>query len=120
WSPQGAIDMHRPERWGYVQFSTAAPDQAAYRPDPAGPVRDRLMQIYHAQAAFHGRNKRWAGDLAELGLDGLSPPPSSLFSVRATADGYVASATIGSTGSGGQTLEIRQDSRISRAEGPTR
>src|ERR1051325_425118 len=23
WSPQGAIDMHRPERWGYVQFSTA-------------------------------------------------------------------------------------------------
>src|SRR5262249_51380590 len=22
WSPQGAIDMHRPEVWGYVQFST--------------------------------------------------------------------------------------------------
>ena len=25
WSPQGAIDMHRPERWGFVQFSTARP-----------------------------------------------------------------------------------------------
>ena len=22
WSPQGVIDMHRPEKWGYVQFST--------------------------------------------------------------------------------------------------
>src|SRR5262249_43521877 len=28
WSPQGVIDMHRPERWGYVQFSTARPGAA--------------------------------------------------------------------------------------------
>src|SRR6185312_918912 len=25
WSPQGVVDMHRPERWGYVQFSTGKP-----------------------------------------------------------------------------------------------
>src|SRR2546421_581285 len=25
WSPQGVVDMHRPERWGYVQFSTGSP-----------------------------------------------------------------------------------------------
>ena len=24
WSPQGVIDMHRPEKWGYVQFSEKA------------------------------------------------------------------------------------------------
>ena len=24
WSPQGVIDMHRPETWGYLQFSAAA------------------------------------------------------------------------------------------------
>src|SRR5262249_50966373 len=24
WSPQGAVDMHMPERWGFVQFSAAA------------------------------------------------------------------------------------------------
>lgn len=23
WSPQGVIDMHRPERWGYVRFASA-------------------------------------------------------------------------------------------------
>ena len=34
WSPQGVIDMHRPERWGYVQFSTAEPGKAAFKPDP--------------------------------------------------------------------------------------
>lgn len=25
WSPQGVIDMHRPQRWGYVHFAGAAP-----------------------------------------------------------------------------------------------
>ena len=37
WSPQGVIDMHRPERWGYVQFSTAKPGEAVYRVD--GPLQ---------------------------------------------------------------------------------
>ena len=35
WTPQGVVDMHRPARWGYVQFSTAARGQATYRPDPS-------------------------------------------------------------------------------------
>jgi len=25
WSPQGVVDVHIPERWGYVQFSTTQP-----------------------------------------------------------------------------------------------
>ena len=36
WSPQGKVDMHRPERWGYVQFSTA---ERARR--PSGSTRQR-------------------------------------------------------------------------------
>ena len=68
WSPQWAIDMHRPERWGYVQFSTAAPGKAVFLPDPAGPIRDRLMQIYHAQKAFFGKTKHWATTLDELNM----------------------------------------------------
>src|SRR5678816_2008746 len=31
WSPQCVIDMHRPERWGYVQFSTAAAGSVQFR-----------------------------------------------------------------------------------------
>ena len=54
WSPQGVIDMHRPERWGFVQFSTAAPGHATFRRDPAEPIRDRLMSIYYAEKAFFG------------------------------------------------------------------
>ena len=68
WSPQGVIDMHRPERWGFVQFSTATPGTASYRPDPASPIRDRLIDIYHAQNRFRAKNKRWAGRIEELDL----------------------------------------------------
>ncbi len=34
WSPQGKVDMHRPEHWGYIQFSTAMPGHAVYQVDP--------------------------------------------------------------------------------------
>ena len=82
WSPQGVIDMHRPERWGYVQFSTAAPGQTAYRPDPAGPIRDRLMQVYYAQQAFFSQNKRWAATLDDLKLPDAPGLPSTRPSSR--------------------------------------
>jgi hypothetical protein len=32
WSPQGAVNMHLPERWGTVRFSTATPPERAERP----------------------------------------------------------------------------------------
>ena len=34
WSPQGVVDMHRPERWGYVQFSTQPAGVEKFKPDP--------------------------------------------------------------------------------------
>ena len=85
WSPQGVIDMHRPERWGYVQFSTAPPGQASYKPDPAGPIRDRLMQIYQAQAAFHARTRHWAASLDELKLPAPVGLPAHQTELTATA-----------------------------------
>jgi hypothetical protein len=112
WSPQGVIDMHRPERWGYVQFSTAEPGQATYHPAADGPIRDRLMQIYHAQAAFHGKNKRWAAKLEELELPDLIGMPAHTTSLEATPDGYEAAITFTPAGGKSETLSIHQDSRI--------
>src|SRR5207245_7385461 len=39
WSPQGAINMHMPERWGCLLFSTAAPGSVKYTPDPRSEER---------------------------------------------------------------------------------
>lgn len=97
WSPQGTINMHRPERWGYVQFSTAAPGRAEFRPDPTGPARDLLHQIYYAQTAYRRQHQRWAASLRDLGLDAGDA------TLRATEAGFEAAAG---------DLRIREDSLI--------
>jgi hypothetical protein len=120
WSPQGAIDMHRPERWGYVQFSGRPPGQAAYRPDPAGAALDRLMKIYHAQRAYQKANKSWAATLEDLGLAG-DPPPIGLEAptLRPTAEGFEAEITLRPReGHPRQTWTVRQDSRLVRKTQP--
>jgi WD40 repeat protein len=68
WSPQGVVNMHQPETWGYVQFSTAAPGTATSQPDPAGPAKHVLHRIYYAQKKFAKEKGRYAHTLAELGL----------------------------------------------------
>jgi len=117
WSPQGTIDMHRPERWGYVQFSTEAPGRATFRPDPTLAARDRLMQIYHAQKDYQKKNQSWAPTLEALGLpDEPSPPGDGKPQVRPTPGGFEAEITVGpSDGRPAKTLTIRQDSRLTES-----
>ena len=67
WSPQHAIDMHRPEHWGYVQFSDKSKGPERFRKDETWDARMRVMSIYYAQKAFESKHKRWAHSLAELG-----------------------------------------------------
>jgi len=68
WSPQGVIDMHRPERWGYLQFSEQAVGPVKYRPNPDQGVKDLLHEIYCAQREYHKKHGKFTSDLAELGI----------------------------------------------------
>lgn len=74
WSPQGVIDMHRPERWGFLQFSTAPPGSVSFRPDSAQSARDVLHRIYYAQHDYREKHGSWARSLDALGLAGLGHP----------------------------------------------
>lgn len=100
WSPQWAIDMHRPEQWGYVQFSTREPGADAFQPDREWPARVLLHQVYWAQKAFFGEQGRWAASTNEL------PGEWPDIEIAATDAGYEAA-----TG----PLRIAQDSRCWRA-----
>lgn len=112
WSPQGVIDMHRPETWGYVQFSTAPPGKARFRPDASYPARMELMRLYYAQKSFWEKHKRWARSLQELewkpeSLRGCEPPV-----LQMTEDGYVASICCKQPGGRVVTVRVRHDSRL--------
>jgi hypothetical protein len=113
WSPQGAVEMHRPEKWGYVQFSTAAPGTAAFRPDPAGPAKHLLHRIYYAQKAFEKEHDCYARSLTELGLadlhdETLAGPPV----LEAEDDRFRATVDVKLPEGGSQRWHIREDSRV--------
>jgi hypothetical protein len=117
WSPQGVVDMHRPEKWGYVQFSTARPGQATFRPDPAGPARHLLERIYYAQTAFHKQNAHYAESLDKLHLtgprcEGLIGDPA----LQSDRDGYQATVTVRYPDGRSRRWRIREDSRVSEVE----
>ena len=114
WSPQGAVDMHRPERWGYVQFADGERGRT-FLPDPAWPVRDRLVEIYQAQREYFAAHKAWSGSAEALALSkraslpGEGPPV-----IRLRKDeGYEASIALdGGPSSPARTWTIQSDSRI--------
>lgn len=108
WSPQGVIDMHRPERWGYVQFVHAAPGQpAAFHPDPSLAARDYLMAIYHAQHAHRKETGSFATALETLSVS-LPPAGAQHPELRSTPEGFVAGVDYGAD----RRLFVRQDSLL--------
>ena len=113
WSPQGVIDMHRPERWGYLQFSTARPGSVAFRPDPALAARDVLHRIYYAQRAYREKEGRWARSLEALGLAGLKHPSLEGPPVLETTTSlYEAHVTLRRPEAPPRRWHIRSDARI--------
>ncbi|WP_165251298.1 M61 family metallopeptidase [Paludisphaera soli] len=115
WSPQGVVDMHRPETWGYVQFAKSEPggEPVAFRPDPAEPVRRRLMQVYHAQNAYKRNNGAWSDRLDPLDLP-ASPAGVPAATLTRTDDGYEAAIAFTPEDGEPQTWTVRQDSRLRR------
>lgn len=68
WSPQGAIDMHRPERWGILQFSDRTVDLPPARPLPEWSNTLALVDLWEAQAAWKADHGAWATSLEQLGV----------------------------------------------------
>ncbi|HEY6952574.1 MAG TPA: carbohydrate-binding family 9-like protein [Bacteroidota bacterium] len=113
WSPQGLIDMHWPEHWGYVQFTSSQFGQAKFKPDSSLRARMVLMNIYYAERKYFAVHNQWAGGVDELKAD-ISPEQldGTIVTISLTADGYVASAECLNSGRTKTLLHIRQDSLI--------
>ncbi|ETL27912.1 hypothetical protein F441_19123 [Phytophthora nicotianae CJ01A1] len=70
WSAQYAVDMHRPEWWGYLQFrpqGQSPPRMSDEVPlDPEWGVRYVSFQFYYAQHAFHKVTGTYTSSLEHL------------------------------------------------------
>ncbi len=83
WSPQGLINMHYPEMWGVVEFSTRSVGSAIGQVEISAEeiVRHDLYELYYQQRDWRRRRGRWARTLSELGaldktLPGFQTPPT--------------------------------------------
>lgn len=84
WSPQGVINMHVPDRWGYVQFSSqeVGKAQVAFVVRSDEEVKDWLRAYYNAQKAFFRENGFYAQASERLFME--NPHPHAIFEAGRT------------------------------------
>ncbi|HLP17645.1 MAG TPA: carbohydrate-binding family 9-like protein [Bacteroidota bacterium] len=76
WSPQGVVNMHYPEMWGYVQFSTkpVGTTTVAFINKPEEQAKWMLRQIYYAEKKYFETNGSYTSNLRALGLEVRAVP----------------------------------------------
>jgi hypothetical protein len=116
WSPQGAINMHMPERWGFVQFSdlpagtgTGAATTKTFVEDPNDSVKWALRRLYYRQRQYHATHARYAADLAALNAGNIS---INGFEFRPSMQVTDSLYEISAPGFAGAVVHIRQDGKV--------
>ncbi len=104
WSPQLAVNMHMPEMWGVVEFTTGRGAMAVSAPVTADDrARWTLRRVYYAERARFSQMGSYSGDLEALGLkDGGQD-----IHLELTVGGWQATLPSGST-----PWHIRQDGLV--------
>lgn len=70
WSPQGVVNMHRPETWGYVQFTTTKVGEKAipFAVKPEEQIKWALWQLYYQQYLYRAQHGFFTADRTKLTL----------------------------------------------------
>jgi hypothetical protein len=111
WSPQGAVNMHMPERWGYVQFSGAAAGHGTERfvEDPNDRVKWALRRLYYRQRRYRDENGGYATTLASLNASDIGVEGTEFHPVlQATPSRYEITAS----GFDRAVVHITEDGRV--------
>ena len=112
WSPQGVVNMHQPETWGYLQFSgkPAGRGTDSYVENPDNAVKWALRLLYYRQKAYFEKNSVYTTDPGKLGLADYKLNNSVISpSIRLTQTLYEASLP---SADGKGTWHITQDGRV--------
>lgn len=86
WSPQGVINMHFPERWGYIRFDDKAPGKKPISFSVPGEetLKKYLWLIYYKQKDFSHRHKKYSSTLEELGMPAMITENVKEYSIQLT------------------------------------
>lgn len=110
WSPQGVIDMHRPETWGFVQFSelNAGSGSSQFEPGEEEETIWALRNIFLAQRKYRGKYGQFAETLQQLEEVGFNPEAlNGTYEVRTGWNAYEVKTT-----ENGSDWFINQEGRV--------
>jgi hypothetical protein len=68
WSPIGVVDMHRPEQWGFLQFTKQTEGAVAVDPSPGFQERRVMIKVWEAEQAFKRAHGHFSVVPSELGI----------------------------------------------------
>jgi hypothetical protein len=68
WSPQGVINMHYPERWGYLQFTRKDQPTTSFTLPYEERRKQYLWLVYYRQKSYLSQHRTYASSLKQLGL----------------------------------------------------
>ncbi|OXA90411.1 carbohydrate-binding family 9-like protein [Flavobacterium hercynium] len=109
WSPMDVINMHEPEKWGYVYFSSKEGKDTFTIPQEEK-VRWELYSLYRAQKQYFEKHKVWAKSIASLTKESISVDNKILKpTLENHAGGYNISVK---SPFSNKTLIIKQDGKI--------
>jgi hypothetical protein len=95
WSPQGRINMHMPEMWGYLQFSAvlAGTGTEEFLSDKNLDIKWVLRQIYYAEFEYFNNYHFYSSNLSDIGLSvadfPVKFPVPVIQSTRTTFEAYI-------------------------------
>lgn len=70
WSPQGVVNMHYPERWGYLQFTRKTPTATTFTLPYEERRKQYLWLVYYRQKKYQSQHRTYALSLKDLGFPG--------------------------------------------------
>jgi len=71
WSPQGVVNMHYPERWGYLQFSKGAGIDKAFTLPYSELQRQYLWLVYYQEKNWYRQHHAYNQSLKKFDLQGV-------------------------------------------------
>ena len=85
WSPQGVIDMHFPERWGYLKFSKSASARQQFNLPYPEQQKKYLWLVYYRQQQWYKRHHAYSLLLKTLGVKNSASIDKHLNAIRLEA-----------------------------------
>jgi hypothetical protein len=120
WSPQYRNDIHMPEMWEVLQFSSirAGEGTEAFVPDPDFNLKWALRKIHYAEKEYFTKNNTYSSSLSDIGLIQTDFPKNVpvpvIHSTRTTFESYFPASN------SNLFWTIYQDGRIVRLSYPSK